>query len=131
MIRAHAAAIKTRLQEDPVLAGCTFEGDVINRPQRYCTFFISSGRRSAERLTGPDETAYFVVVVHSVGTDTTQSQAVSERVLAQLLNFTPQVAGRECSWLRHSLSMPTARDDTISPALFYGVDEFGFYSRPA
>lgn len=130
-IRDHAAAIQTRLEQDSVLAGSTFQGVVTDRPQRYCTFFLTSGRRYADRLTGPDVAADFTVTVHSVGSDVTQAQAVAERVFAQLLNFTPTVAGRTCSWLRHTASMPTQRDDTVTPSLYYSVDEFTFNSYPS
>jgi hypothetical protein len=129
-IRAHAAAIQAQLEADTVLAGSTFQGVVTDRPQRYCTFFITSGTRYADRLTGPDVAADFTVTVHSVGQDPAQAQAVAERVFAQLLNFTPMVAGRTCSWLRHTASMPTQLDDTVSPPLYFSVDEFSFTSDP-
>jgi hypothetical protein len=130
-IRDHAAAIQARLEQDSVLAGSTFQGIVTERPQRYCTFFLTSGARFADRLAGPDVAADFTVTVHSVGQDPTQAQAVAERVFAQLLNFTPTVAGRSCSWLRHTGSMATQIDETISPPLYYNADEFTFFSRPA
>lgn len=102
-----------------------------DRPQRYCTFFLNSGTRYADRLTGPDVAADFTVTVHSVGQDVTQAQAVAERVFAQLLNFTPAVDGRTCSRLRHTASMPVQDDDGTQPPLYFCVDEFSFTSDPA
>jgi len=130
-IRAHAAALQAQLEADSVLNGATFQGVVTDRPQRYCTFFLTSGARYADRLSGPDVSADFTVTVHSVGQDPTQAQAVAERVFTQLLNFTPVVEGRSCSWLKNTASMPTQFDDTVSPGLYFNVDEFSFQSRPA
>jgi len=130
-IRDHAAALKARLEADSVLSGSTFEGVVSNRPQRYCTFFLTSGIRYSDRLSGPDSSADFTVTVHSVGQDPTQAQAVAERVFAQLLNFTPAVEGRSCTRLEHVPStMPTQLDDTVDPGLYFNVDEFSFTSDP-
>lgn len=130
MIRDTAAAIKARLEQDPVLATCTFEGIVTNKPQRYASFFLNSGVRYGDRLSGPDVSADFTLTVHSVGTDPFGAQAVAERVLAQLLNYKLQVPGRDCSLLRHSASIPVGSDDQVSPSLYYGVDEFSFTSDP-
>jgi hypothetical protein len=130
-IRDHAAAIKARLEQDTVLASCTFEGVVTDRPQRYCAFFINSGYREQYRQTGPDARADFNVTVHSVGVDPAQAQAVAERVYAQLLGFIPAVTGRRCARLRSVSAQPTQIDDTVQPPVFYSVDEFTFISDPA
>lgn len=130
MIRATAAAIQARLEEDPVLAECTFEGIVTDKPDRYASFFLNSGVRYGDRLSGPDVSADFTLTVHSVGETPYGAQAVAERVLAQLLNYKLIVAGRDCSLLRHTASVPIGTDPDVSPALFYGVDEFSFTSDP-
>jgi len=130
-IRDHAAAVRARLEQDAVLATCTFQGVVTERPQRYCTFFINSGFREQHRQTGPDARADFNIVVHSVGSDPTQAQAVAERVYGQLLGFIPTVAGRRCTRVRAVSSQPSQRDDTVQPSVFYSVDEFTFLSDPA
>lgn len=129
MIRDHAAAVRARLESDSVLATCTFEGLVTDKPQRYCSFFLNSGIRFTDRLSGPDVSADFTLTVHSVGADPFGAQAVAERVLAQLLNYTLTVPGRSCSRMRHTMSVPTDRDDAITD-LYYSVDEFSFTSDP-
>lgn len=131
MIRAHADALKARLEEDPVLATCTFEGLVgDDAPERYCSFFINSGDRYGDRLASPDVSADFTVTVHSVGTTPEQAQFVAGRVFGQLLNYTLDVAGRTCSWLRHTGSMPTQLDDAVQPGVYFSADEFTFVSDP-
>lgn len=130
MIRDTAAAVKSRLEQDPVLATCTFEGLVTDKPERYASFFLNSGVRYGDRLSGPDVSADFTLTVHSVGSDPYEAQAVAERVLAQLLNYKLVVAGRDCSLLRHTASIPISSDDVIGASLFYGVDEFSFTSDP-
>lgn len=128
-IRAHKNAILARLREDSVLASATFEGVVTDRPQRYCTVFTDSGYRTVERLAGPSATALFTYTVHSVGSTPDQAQAVAEHVFAQLLDFTPTVAGRLCGRLRHAASQPVQQDPDI-PDLYFCVDEFDVSSDP-
>lgn len=130
MIRAHKDAILTRLRQDSVLSTATFEGVVTDRPQRYCTVFTNSGYRSVERLAGPSATATFTYTIHSVGSTPEQAQAVAERVFAQLLDFTPTVANRQCGRLRHAASQPVQKDSDVTPALYYCVDQFDLTSDP-
>lgn len=136
MIRAHTAAILERLRANGVLADATYEGLVLpdadgNRPQRYVSVFTNSGHRSIERLSGPSSTATFTYVIHSVGSDPWEAQAVAEHVFAQLLDFTPNVPERICGRLRHVSTQPVQMDDDSTPALFYCVDEFDLTTDPA
>lgn len=131
MIRAHAAAIQARLEEDPELATCTYEGLVgDDAPARYCSFFINSGDRYGDRLAAPDVSADFTITLHSVGTTPEQAQFVAEHGFAQLLNYTLIVADRSCTMIRHTGSMATQLDDSVPPGVFFNADEFSFRSDP-
>jgi hypothetical protein len=131
VIRDHAAAVKARLEEDDVLAACTYEGLVDDdAPERYCSFFINSGDRYGDRLAAPDLSADFTVTLHSVGTTPEQAQFVAEHAFAQLMNYTLAVPGRSCTMIRHTGSMATQPDDTVQPGVFFNADEFSFQSDP-
>lgn len=130
MIRDHAAAVQARLEADSFLTGRVYEGIVNDRPDRYCSFFLNSGLRTGDRLAGPDVVGDFTLTVHSVGSIPEQAQFIAEHVLAQLLNFTLTVDGRQCSLLRHIASIPLTMDDSVSPVIYYAVDEFSFTSDP-
>lgn len=129
-IRDHANAVLARLRADTVLAGCTFEGVVIDRPDRYCTLFLDNGEWEADRFTGPQDVATFTATIHSVGSTAEQAQMVAERVFAQLLGFTPTVANRYCRRIRHVNSQPVQLDQDVSPPLYWCADTFSFTSSP-
>lgn len=124
MIRDHKQAVLTRLREDSVLTDSTYEGVVEDRPARYCTIYVNSGRRTAERVTGGQTTATFTFTIHSVGTAPDQAQLVAERVFNQLLDWTPDVPGYRCRRIIHAASYPTQRDPDGLPPVYFAVDEF-------
>lgn len=130
LIRAHKAAVLARLREDPVLAGCTFDGQVSGDPQRYCYVFMDSGRRRVSRLSGPSSSARFTVTVHSVGRTPDGAAAVQERVIDRLVDFVPVVAGRLCSRMEHGAVVPVGTDGGVRPSQWFGTDEFYFSSDP-
>lgn len=128
-ILAVKRAVLARLREDPELASSVFEGVVTTapgatRPNRYVAVFANSGARSVARFTGPSSLIVQTFIVHSVGMQPDQAQAVADRVFAKLLDWTPQIAGANCRRITHEVSLPLARDDDTSPPLFYQVDEF-------
>ena len=130
MIRAHAQAIKARLEADTVLAGSTFQGEVLNRPARFCTFYMDSGYREVERFTGAHSQVTFSITVHSAGTTSEQCQLVAERVMAQLLDFTPTVAGFKCRRLIHAASQPMTLDRDVLPPMYFIADQFDLVTTP-
>lgn len=131
MIRDHVNAVLIRLRQDAILSGCTFQGLVTDRPNKYCAVFANSGTRAVERLTGPESQATFSFVIHSVGRQPDQAQLVTERVFAQLLDYTPIVPGRVAGRLRHVDSEPLQFDPDAPPGYFYTVDVFEYTTSPA
>lgn len=131
MIRAHKNAVLARLREDAILADSTFEGEVSARPARYCTVYVDSGFRQVERFTGGSGVADFSFTIHSVGSTQEQAQLVAERVFAQLLDWTPTIAGRNSRRMRHVASRPVAYDTDIDPPLYFAVDVFDLTTAPA
>jgi hypothetical protein len=131
VIRATRAAVKSRLLQLPELQGSVFHGVVTDRPERYITFFLNSGVRSPYRYTGASTRADFTVTVHSVGKTDEQVGWLQERVLGQFVDWVPELVGRKCFRLTHEVARPTDLDDSLSPPLFYAVDEFDFSTFPA
>jgi hypothetical protein len=130
-IRAHAKAVVDQLQTDPILNGATFQGLVLNRPSRYCTVHMDSGRRIADRFTGPQSQQDYTITIHSAGTSTEQAQLVAERVYAALLGVVLTVPGRKCHRVRSIDSQPVELDRDVTPPLFYSTDVFELVSDPA
>jgi hypothetical protein len=130
-IRAHAKAVIDQLETDAILSGATFQGNVINRPTRYCTLHIDSGRRIADRFTGPQSQQDYTLTIHSCGTSVEQAQLVAERVYAALLGVVLTVPGRRCRRVRSIDSQPVELDRDITPPLFYSTDVFELVSDPA
>lgn len=130
MIRAHKNAVLARLREDAILADSTFGGEVTTRPARYCTVYVDSGFRQVERFTGGSGVADFSFTIHSVGSTQEQAQLVAERVFAQLLDWTPTIAGRNSRRMRHVASRPVAYDTDIDPPLYFAVDVFDLTTAP-
>jgi hypothetical protein len=94
------------------------------RPHRYATLFIDSGLRSSDRLLGSSVTATFTTIIHSVATSPDQALLVADRVLTQLVDWTPVIDGIRCRRLKHSATVPVQRDRDGLPPVHFVVDEF-------
>lgn len=124
-LRKTAEATKARLQEDTILNGSTFQGQVTNRPSRYVAFFLSGGQRTKGRFTGPSSVADYTLTTHSVGTTVEQAQLVEERVQSKLVDWTPTITGFVCRRLQHDGSQPIEIDTDVSPPLYYIASSYG------
>lgn len=131
MIRAHKAPVFARLRADSILSTATFDGEVTNRPSRYCSVYMNGGLRDSERLSGPSAFADFRITIHSIGSTVEQCQLVQERVMAQLIDYTPPVAGRNPRRLRHVASVEVEMDTDIDPPLYIARDVFEWTTAPA
>lgn len=129
-IRAVKEAVLERLRGDVLLEPVVFEGSVDDRPDFYVSVHTDSGRRTAERFTGPQVTSTQTFTVHSVGSTPDQAHLVAERVMRQMLDHTLLVPGRTCRRIQHGASEPAEKDREVSPALWYVVDEFSVTSNP-
>jgi hypothetical protein len=118
-LRKTAAALKTRLEEDSILNDSTFEGTVINRPNRYLSLFLSGGQRTQGRFTGPSSIADYTLVTHSVGTTPEQSQLVEERAQSKLVDWRPVIPGFDCRRVVHASSQPMDQDTDVTPPLYF------------
>lgn len=130
MTRAHDAKVLARLREIPALSETVFDGEVEGRPQRYVLVHSNRGIARPDRLAGYSLRRRKTYWVHSVGASKSQADAVAERVIAQLLDWIPGVDGWACERISHEASEPVQKDDSRVPVLYYGVDQFDFYTTP-
>lgn len=136
MIRAHKAAVLSRLRADPAMANNVIDGIVDPLapvvPAPYVAVAMDSGRRTVERESSETPTsAEFRITIHSVGVDADQAGFFAERVMAQLLGWRPTVAGWAPQAVQHSRSLPAQPDVTVNPATQYITDVFALTSRRA
>lgn len=131
MTRAHDATLLDRIREVTALAGVVFDGDVKGDPKRYVNVHTNRGIARPDRLPGGLPTRIRKTVwVHSVGATKQQADAVAEAVVGKLRGCILNVPGWTCEPITHEASEPTQKDDSRQPVLYFGVDQFDYYSTP-
>jgi hypothetical protein len=139
MTRAHDKAVLDRLLAGPGMAGHVFEGEVLRRdgqgqpldvPQWYVLLHSNRGVIRPDRFAGPARRRRKTYWLHAVGASKGQADKVAELGIQQLLNWTPDLPGWQCERFTHEASQPVQKDDTTKPALYFGVDQFDFYTTP-
>jgi hypothetical protein len=137
--RKHDERVLARLREIPALSEVVYAGEVpkvdeqgqpVRAPQRYVLVHSNRGIARPDRLAGFSLRMRKTYWVHSVGASQAQADAVAERVIAKLLDWTPAVDGFSCERITHEASQPVQRDDAVRPPLYYGVDQFDFFTTP-
>lgn len=66
-----------------------------------------------------------------VGTTTEQAQFYARKVRERVEETRPLIPGQQTGLIRNEYSQPAARDDDVSPPVFYAVDGWSFTSTPA
>lgn len=130
MTRAHDAAILARIRQVTALSSAVFDGEVDGRPQLYVLVHSNRGIARPDRLAGPALRRRQTYWIHSVGSAKKQADAVAEKVIAQLVDWIPQVDGFTCERITHEASEPVQKDDSRQPIVYFGVDQFDFYTTP-
>lgn len=131
MTLAHLDAIVARLKANPDLAGIVYDEKIPTGSTKYVAVYSNAGFDDDPRYSGPTTRTEITFTIHSVGASKRQALWVAERVRAQLVNFKPTVAGRECARLQHPVSRPVLADTSSNPPLWYTVDQFDLSSFPA
>jgi hypothetical protein len=126
--RAHDAAILARIRAVPALTNNVFDDEVTGKPQMYVSVHSNRGIARSDRLSGPSLRRRQTYWVHSVGASKQQADAVAEKVIAQLLDWIPVVTGWQCERITHEASEPVQKDASRQPVLYFGVDQFDFYT---
>ena len=129
-IRLHVNAVLARLREDSILATCTYQGVVDDRPTRFIAVFPDAGFREQSRYTGGQIQETYSFTIHSVGQTPEQAQLLAERVYAQLLGAKLTIAGRVCRPMRSVVSRPIQVDRDVTPVMHYSVDVFELTTEP-
>jgi hypothetical protein len=128
--RAHDAAILARIRQVPALAGAVFDDEVTGKPQRYVLVHSNRGIARPDRLAGPSLRRRQTYWIHSVGISKALADAVAEKVIAQLLDWIPVVPGFTSERISHEASQPVQKDDSRQPVVYFGADQFDFFSTP-
>lgn len=130
MTRAHDTALQNRIRQVPALAQAVFDGEVAGRPQMYVLVHSNRGIARPDRLAGPSLRRRQTYWVHSVGASKKQADAVAEAVIVQLVDTILTVPGFTCERITHEASEPVQKDDSRQPVVYFGVDQFDFYTTP-
>lgn len=132
MTQKHDDAVLRRIREDPELQDTVFEAEAPRpAPQRYVIVHSNRGIIRPARLAGLAIERRKTYWVHSVGMSKRQAEAVAERVLAKLVNWTPDVAGWDSRPMTHEASQPVQKEDTGKAPIYFGVDQFDFDTMPS
>lgn len=127
------AALIARCEEDPALAGCTYEGRAPEgaTPQKYAALFLQR-TVAYERLSIATPIAFdWVLTVHEVGVDATQAGLVAAALIRQLAGFRIVLDGWKQTACRLISSEPIDFDDKVQPPVAFGVDQFTWRSDAA
>lgn len=130
MTVAHDTAILARIRAVTALQNSVFDGDVVGRPQMYVLVHSNRGIARPDRLAGPALRRRQTYWIHSVGSVKWQADAVAEKVIGQLVDWIPDVDGFTCERVTHEASEPVQKDDSRQPIVYFGVDQFDFYTTP-
>lgn len=126
--RAHADAVLALLEA----AVTTFDSQVEGAPpDRYVVFYPGPGLAQRDRMTPSSSKLDAEFQVTAVGLSREQAQWAADAGRDAVLDVRPVVAGRACSPIRQTVARPLARDDDVTPPLFYVVALYAFTSVPA
>lgn len=136
----HAAPILARLNAAPGTPAATaYDGGVppgVTPPDQYWAVRFAFRKLTATEspattsLTFDSVTYQVDVTVHSVGPDSRSIRGVASRAEAQLLNWTPTVAGRSCTPLRQIESSTLPVNEAMGVPVEQAVDVYRFKSSP-
>lgn len=139
----HAAAVLDRLKTSGSPALVVFDGRVANAAVppyvlvRFTTRYLSAGvRPDLSDLTFASRAVEVTARVYSVGGGSTgdlaarSARAITNRVAAALLDWTPTITGRTCSPMRHIDSFDQPVDEQTGAVYAEVVDDYRFTSHP-
>jgi hypothetical protein len=131
VIRAHYAAFKALLAAAP--NGLTvYDAQSPNLTEGlYVTLYPDTGDRQAIDLADANPLKMWTVRTTVSGDTLEQANLGMEKVEARLEGIRPVVAGRTCTRIKKLLTRPAERDDDVSPARFYAVADWRWYSNPS
>ena len=126
-MRAHFAAVKARLNADAALAGkgsdaIRMEAGLPVRDTYWVLFGGAPDELDDGRLSAPqraDSDAEYVYTVRFVSVTHDAVLQGAERVVAQLVGWSPTVAGRNCGAIVLDDQQPVDADTRVSPPLYF------------
>lgn len=95
----------------------------------YCVVFTGISRLAGD-LLHPNEDGLHRIHVKSVGLDRDGAEWLRDRVRPVLLDRELPIDGHAITWSELVTSLPTQRDDVLSPPRFYANDVFHLFVTP-
>lgn len=140
----HAAAVLARLRTSGAPPLTVFDGQVPRPPEvaalpvppYVLVRFTIRNLGARERPDASDLVFRSLPIecttrVYSVGANAQAARALTNRVSAALLDWTPVVAGRSCSPVRHIDAFEPVSDEQTGVTYFQLGDDYRFTSSPA
>ena len=122
--KQHVDAILARLREHPDLRDRVFQGvalkDAAGKPRtRYVTIWLGTPRRVSSRYTGPQSEERYRFTIHAVSQLPDDVGDLDDAVTTQLLDWTPEIPGRECRRMTSDESDEMQYDRDLTPPLYW------------
>lgn len=131
MIRAHYDAFKALLTAAPNPL-IVFDAESANLAEGlYVTLYPDTGSREAVDLADANPLRRWTIRTVVAGDTLDQANAGMEKVWARLDLIRPTVPNRTCTRIKNILARQAERDDDTSPARFYAVADWRWYSNPS
>lgn len=133
---AHVVAVLDRLRDHPDLAPRVFQGnatkDATGKPRsRYVTAWVGTPRRTEARYGGRQDLERYRFTLHATSIDPSDAGELDDAITAQLLGWTPTIAGRICRPMRtDDASSEMQYDADLDPPLYWIPSTWELVTEP-
>lgn len=130
---SHYEAVKERLEGDAALADKVFDTSRINADGELirANYLILYGGSPAElggdrlfKQQVQGDNGVFDFTVRGVGVTATSARTMLAAASAQLVNWIPEIAGRNCRPMKFTGGGDIRTDTSVKPPLYYADDEY-------
>ncbi|MDT0211241.1 hypothetical protein [Curtobacterium sp. BRD11] len=134
--KQHVDAVLNRLRENTDLAPRVFQGNATKDPSgkprtRYVTAWVGTPRRTEGRYGGRQDVDRYRFTLHATSIDPHDAGDIDDAITAQLLGWTPTIAGRVCRPMRtDEESVEMQYDPDLSPPLYWIPSTWELVTEP-
>jgi hypothetical protein len=133
----HVAAVLDRLRDDADLAPRVFRGNATKTPDgkprtRYVTAWVGAPGRAEGRYGGRQDVERYRFTLHATSVDPADAGDLDDAITAQLLGWTPTIAGRVCRPMRCTDEEPAEMqyDADLDPPLYWIASTWELVTEP-
>ena len=133
---AHVDAVLGHLREHPDLTPRVFQGNATKDPAgkprtRYVTAWVGTPRRTEARYGGRQDLERYRFTLHATSIDPSDAGDLDDAISAQLLGWTPTIAGRTCRPMRtDDESAEMQYDADLDPPLYWIPSTWELVTEP-